>query len=297
MKLLIKLVLVLVILAALGVAMLFNMIDSLARRGIELAGTTALGVPTTLRTADIGVFGGRFDMAGLNVANPGGFQSPHFLNLNDGGVAVTLPTLRKDVVELPYLRLGGIDVNLERREGKSNYAVILDNIKKLESSTGGSGGGSKPQGGGAEKKFVIREVVVSDIKVHVDLLPIGGSLTRVDVPIQEIKLTNVGSGTTGGMVLRELLPTLLKAILAAAVQKGGDIIPGDVLGELQGSLAQLTSLESLGVGMAGDLQKQVEDLAGKAGEAVKGVQDTADKAKKAAEDAAKGLKDLVPKLP
>lgn len=291
MKKLVKLAVLLVVLVIAAVAALFFYIDSIARRGIEVASTAALGVNTTLNKADVGILSGTFDMGGLNVSNPGGFQSPHFLTLGDGGMAVSLGSLNKPTVELPYLKLSGIDVNLERRENKSNYQVILDHVKSLETD----GGTSKPSSGGAEKKFIIREVKVTDINVHVDLLPIGGQLTKVSVPISEIALRDIGSGTDGGMVLRELVPTLLKAILAAAVQKGGEIIPADVLGELQGSLAQLKSLESLGVSLSGDLQKQVGDIANKAGEIGKGVQDAADKAKKAADDIGKGLKDLIPK--
>lgn len=289
MKKLIKLVVLLVVLIIGGVVALFVYIDSIARRGIEVASTAALGVNTTLARADVGVFAGTFDMAALNVANPAGagFQSPHFLNLGTGGVKVSLGTLREELVELPYLRLSDIDVNLERRDNKSNYQIILDNVKKLESG----GGASAPSSGGPEKKFVIREVTVSNINVHVDLLPVGGQLTKVSLPITEIKLANIGSGTDGGMVLRELVPTLLKAILAAAVQKGGDLIPADVLGDLQGALAQLKSLDSLGVSMSGDLQKAVGDLAKQAEGVTKGVQDAADQAKKAAE----GLKGLIPK--
>lgn len=293
MKKLVKLAVLLVVLVIAAVAAVFIYIDSIARRGIEVASTAALGVNTTLNKADVGILSGTFDMGGLNVSNPGGFQSPHFLALGDGGMAVSLGSLNQPTVELPYLKLSGIDVNLERRENKSNYQVILDHVKSLES---GGGGSTKPSGGGAaEKKFIIREVKVTDINVHVDLLPIGGQLTKVNVPISEIVLRDIGSGTDGGMVLRELVPTLLKAILAAAVQKGGEIIPADVLGELQGSLAQLKSLESLGVNLSGDLQKQIGDIAGQAGEIGKGVQDAADKAKKAAEDVGKGLKELIPK--
>ncbi len=294
MKKLAKLAVLLVVLVIAAVAAVFFYIDSIARRGIEVASTAALGVNTTLNKADVGILSGTFDMSGLNVSNPGGFQSPHFLALGDGGVAVSLGSLNRPTVELPYLKLSGIDVNLERRENKSNYQVILDHVKSLET---GGGGPTKPSGGPgvAEKKFIIREVKVTDINVHVDLLPIGGQLTKVSVPISEITLRDIGSGTDGGMVLRELVPTLLKAILAAAVQKGGEIMPAEVLGELQGSLAQLKSLESLGVSLSGDLQKQIGDIAGQAADLSKGVQDAADKAKKAAEDVGKGLKDLIPK--
>src|SRR5262249_51919211 len=162
---------------------------------IEVAATNALGVQTTLRSADVGIMKGTFDMQGLDVANPAGFKTPHFLNLGEGNVQVSLNTLQQQTVELPYLRLTAIDGNLE---------------KKNES---GSSSPSSP----SDKKFVVREITIKDIKVHVDLLPIGGDAAKLDVPIDEIKLTNVGSGTDGGMLMKDLVPTIVKAVLAAVV--------------------------------------------------------------------------------
>ncbi|HVZ93761.1 MAG TPA: hypothetical protein VG797_04560 [Phycisphaerales bacterium] len=283
MKTLLKIVAVLVVLVVVGVTVLFMYIDSIARKGIEVAATNALGVQTTLRSADVGIMAGTFDMQGLNVANPAGFQTAHFLNLGEGNVQVSLNTLSQQTVELPYLKLTAIDVNLEKKDGKSNYNVILDNVKKNES------GGSSPSSP-SDKKFVVREITIKDIKVHVDLLPIGGDAAKLDVPIDEIKLTNVGSGTDGGMLMKDLVPTIVKAVLAAVVQKGGDIIPKELLGDLEGSLAQLKSLESLGVGMTAELGKGIEGIAKGAGEAGKAVEQVGEGVKKAAE----GLKDLIP---
>ena len=82
MKLLIKIVVVLVLLLVIGVLTTFFFIDRIAKAGVEKGATYALGVPTTLKSADVGVFAGTFAMSGLNVANPEGFdKEPHFLKL------------------------------------------------------------------------------------------------------------------------------------------------------------------------------------------------------------------------
>ena len=46
-----------------------------------------------------------------------------------------------------------------------------------------------------------------------DLLPIGGELTRQEVKVEEILLKNVGTETDKGVLIQQLLPTLLKAML------------------------------------------------------------------------------------
>jgi len=278
MKIILKIIVALIIVIILAVVALFLYIDQAAKAGIERGATYALGVETTLEKADVGVFSGEFALSGLNVANPAGFDTPHFLHLNDGGVAVDLPSLRQDTVELPTLQLTGLDMNLEKKQGKSNYDVILANLKRLES-------GEKPKDESGEgKDFIVREILIRDVNVQVDLLPMGGELSRVKVPIDEIRLTDVGTGDQGAIKFSELFDVLLKAIFAAIVQNGGDL-PGEVLGELQNGLAGLQSLGDMGIGAATVIEGQVQELAGSLGK-------TAEELGKGLGEATGGLEDL-----
>jgi hypothetical protein len=288
MKKLLKIVVVLVVLIVIAIGAGFYFIDAIAKTAVERGGEYALGVPTTLKSADVGVFTGEFSMDGLKVANPPDFKSSHFLTMDHGDVAVTLGSLRGSPVELPTLNLKSIDVNIESRGGSSNYEAILESLKKLES-------GSKPTGD--EKKFIVRKVVIEDLKVHANLLPLGGEAAVMNFPIAEIRLTDVGSETTGGMVLSELAGVIVKAVLAAIVEKGGQFLPADLLGDLAGDLANLKSLGDMGVNMAATAGKVIEDVAKSAEGVVGGVVDEGkkigDEAKKAADEAKKGIGDAV----
>jgi hypothetical protein len=278
MKWLIGIILALVIVIVLAALALFVYIDYAAKIGIERGATYALGVPTTLGSADVGVFSGEFDMTGLNVANPQGFDTPHFLALADGAVAVSLGTLRQETVELPKLHLTGLDMYLEKKDGRNNYDVILDNLKRLES-------GEKPKDETGEgKDFVIREVLIKDVDVHVDVLPIGGELSRVEVPIDEIRLTDVGTGDQNGVKFTELADVILKALFAAVIENGADL-PGEMLHELQNGLAGLQSLGDMGINAASIIDGQVQELAGTIG---KGAEELG----KGLGEAAGGLGDL-----
>jgi len=236
-RLIIKLGAVVILLLIVTVVAGAFFINSIARKGIESGSTYALGVPTTLVSARVGLTSGEFSMSGLNVANPaGGFTTSDFLSLGEGSVAVSLGSLRDDVVELPTLTLSDISMNLERKGALSNYQIILDNLKRFES------GESKPaEPGGPSKKFVIRKLQIRDVNVHVDLLPEGGKLTQVDVPIDLIELKDVGSGGKS-VGISDLAGVILKTIITVAIQKGGDLIPGDISGELTRSLGELRNL-------------------------------------------------------
>lgn len=295
-KRLIALGFVLVLLVIGGVVLAVVNINSLAKAGIEKGGTYALGTNTTLQSADVGILGGTFAMSGLNVANPPGYKAPSFLSLGSGGVAVSLNSLSKPVVELPKLSLDGLNVALEKSGGKANFNVILDHIKKVADQAGGSGGSGGSSSGGGEKKFVVNELSLTNIKISVDLIGGPADLTKVNIPIDEIKLTNVGKTGTGvggtGVTMSQLASIIVQAVLSAAADKGGGILPADLLGDLQGGLAGLGGLDKLGMSVAAGAQGTVEKIGG---DAVKKVTEKlGGEAGKVVEDATKKVTDLIP---
>jgi hypothetical protein len=289
MKLIKRLIILGVVLVVIVAAAGFGVVmyaDSIAKAAVEKGGTYAFGVPTKLGSAHVGLLSGGFDMKKLDVANPAGYKSASFLAMGDGGVRVSLATLRKDIVEIPRLALADIQINLEKSDGKANYQVILDNLKKLESPS------TEPKPKEASgKKFVINEVDISNVKVHVDLVPVGGTLTQVNIALDKVTLKDVGTAGKG-VPLPELASIIVKALMSAIADKGGGIIPADLLGDLQSQLAQLKNLDQLGIKLSSDLNKE----ATKAIEGVqKDLQKKLDDAKKDAEKKLEeGLKGLIP---
>jgi len=275
MKLLLKLVVVLLVVVVAGVVLAIWSIDRIAKAGIERGATYALGVPVTLDGAKVGILKGTFEMENLTVGNPSGYRTEHFLRLGDGGVAVTLATLRQEVVTLPTLRLEDISINLEKSGGKANYAVITDNLKRFESDPS-----KAPSGDDDGTRFIVNELAIRDVKIHVDLLPVGGELTRANLAIDEIILRDIGSDTDRGVLMGELASIIVKAILQVAADKGGGIIPADILGDLNSRLAQLGDLGS---------------ITSKLGDQVEGIRGAIEGAAGGLEDAARGITDGVEK--
>ncbi len=263
MKKLIKMVAVLLILLVLATVAVALYIDTIAKTAIERGATYALGVETTLGSADVGLLNGTFSMGDLTVANPSGFESPYFTHLGQGDVEVALKTLRQETVELPTLTLTDLEIYLDKKEGKANYDVILENLKRFESQ-------ENVQGDAGGKKFIIEEVLIKNIMVHVQLLPLGGSLTKLDVPIDEIRLENVGSQTGRGVVMSELTGAIIKGVLIAIVQKGGGLVPDDILGDLGQGLG---SLAEIGVDAVTGLGDLINDAGGGLDEVTEGLGD------------------------
>ncbi len=282
-------VVLLVLIVAAGAAVAFYL-DAIAKGAIERGATYALGVRTTLDDADLRPLSGRLSIGGLKVDNPEGFKGDHFMRLEQGAVAVRLGSLRQEIVDLPHLRLSGLDLNLERVKKEANYDVILGNLKKLQSAE--KEPSDEPVEKKPGKKFVIQEVTISDIHVGIDLVPVLGAPTRLDVPIEEIRLENVGS--EGGVAMDQLTGIVTQAIFAALMNKAGSL-PADLVRDLGDSLAGLRQLGGLGISVATGTGELITGVGagravGKVGEGVvNGVGGTVEGVGKAVEDVGKGV--------
>lgn len=284
LKLILGVLVLLVLLVAGAVAVVVFRIDSIAKRGVEVAGSRALGVPTTLGSAHVGLMPGSFAMAGLKVDNPPGYDGK-FLELGSGYVQVSLDTLRSSTVQLPRLTLDAVSLDIERNSKGSNYKVLLENVKKLTK-------GDKPANPDEPKKlFKVAEVSITNVTVHLDLLGGPAGLTKLNVPIAEVKLTDVGSDGSG-VELSELTAIIIEGLLHAAVAKAGELLPADIANDIIGHLEDIGDLSKVGIAAIGKVGEQIKTLKldAAAKDVEKGVKDAADAVKK-------DLKDLVPKLP
>lgn len=269
----------LVILLVAVVAVVFVSIDAIARAAIERGSTYALGVPTTLGSANIGILSGEFTMKDLDVANPDGFDGDYFFQLDEGFVAVSLGSLRQDTVEIPTLALTGVRMNLQKKGGRANYTVITENLKRLESGeTAGEERNRAEEDGERGKNFMIHEIVIRDVHVTVDVLPIGGELTRIEIPIEEVRLTEIGSET---LTTAEVTSRVIKMILAAVVKNGAKL-PADLVDDLGGALRGLADLGNIDI-------SQIADIAGTADTIGKKIETVG----KSVDDALKGLGSLL----
>jgi len=302
LKIVLALAVVAVLLLVVGVFALIAAIDSVAKKGIEAGGTYAMGVPTTLKSADIGLFSGNFGLSGLSIANPPGYKGQQFFLLGEGKLALSLAAMQGDVITIPLLSLSDINLSLEKQGDKANYQVILDNLAKLSSSSGGEKPKPAPTADGPEKKLIISELVIRNVKVHAELVGGGNAVTdalnkasSVDVTIPEIKLSNVGKTGDGvggsGVTMSQLSSIVMQAILSAVANSGAGISP-EMLGDLKGSLGKLGDLSKFAdVKQLESLGKNVGEVGKNVGEAAAGA---ADKAKQGVDDLKKGLGGLIP---
>lgn len=283
MKTMIKLALVLIILVIVLAGVAIWQIDSIAKAAIEEGGTYALGTSTTVDKVHIGLLSGEASIEGLGVANPTGFPTEHGV-MHSGlfSVQVDTGTLRQDTVVIPDITLDGLEVYLDRKDGKYNIQVISDNLKKL-------GGEKEPQEKPKEeekpgKKYVVKKITIRNVSGRADL-PTGGS---VPIKVPEIVLNDVSSDE--GVKMDQLIGQLFPAIMGSVISGVGEL-PGEVVNLLkndlggaaaalggkatelldQGFKAGAESLKNLTKDLPGDAGKVIDDATKGVGDALKNI--------------------------
>jgi hypothetical protein len=247
------LLLVVVLVAALGAGVFY--IDSLAKGAIEKGGTYATGVENKVGSVTVGLTGGTFALGGYTIANPPGYGAEPFFKLDKLETGVSLDTIRKDVVEIPKLTIDGVRLRLEAKDGKANYAVITDSLKRF--STTGTTSEEK-----AGKKFVIRELTITNVSVVADTsllvpLPVGA---KPEVKVPDIRMTNVGNAG-GGASLGELAGVIVAAVLNGVGGVGG-FLNADFAKDLTSRMGDLGALQAQAMGAVNDALKGATDKIG-----------------------------------
>lgn len=241
----------LAVLTAALASVLYFALDGMARRGVERGVSYATGTPARLASAALSLRRGELALRDLEVSNPEGFESPWFMQVAGGDVSVAMGSLFGGEVEVPYLRITGVDVHLERRGVRTNYDIILKHIEQLAAEDDDALG----------RRYVIREIEVSDITVHAALLPVAGRQRSVVVPIDTIRLTDVGSDTDRGVLLAQVSGIIMQAVLQAVVEQAAAELPGTIARGLRDSL--------LGVGTLGGFT--LDSVGGGAADLLEGV--------------------------
>ena len=172
MKILFRIALVLLVLSILAVVGLGFFVDKIAKEAVEQGGTYAMGVDTTLGSADIGLFSGKFGIEDLEVQNPSGFTADHFLTLGKASLGVDMDSTRTDALVVPQILIEDVALEIERNESGTNYSKVLKNLERFEGAEEQPETTPEPEGQPqAGQKFLVEEIVMRNV----------GATVRVEV--------------------------------------------------------------------------------------------------------------------
>jgi hypothetical protein len=266
-KLLLKIVILLLGLAAAGIVVVFIFLDTIVGKGIEAGCTKALGVETSVGLVRVGLLTGTFSIRGLRIANPPGFETDHFFSLDRLHFEVPPKSLREETIVVRLLELDGVDVSLETVDKKANYEVILDNLNRF-SKTGSADSSAKKSAGEEEegsKKLVIQEAVIRDIEARIDLGQVKGVSDRVAVEIPEIRLRPNSKTGSAEASVAELTQVVVTAVLVGIAKKAPAALAKNLLagaGGLGNITMEIPGLLSTGASGAGGATVKLGEDAG-----------------------------------
>jgi hypothetical protein len=217
-----KIVLTVVVVIIAAVVVAYFVRNLLAAKAIEAGSSYALGVKTDVGSASLNLGGGSLGLNNFVVVNPSGFDSKSFLTLQHGSVTVDAGSVFNKEVKIDSIIIDGVGLDLEQIDGKGNYQVLLDNIKKMDMSSSGE-----------SQKFRIGLIALRDIDVSGSLRVMGKDVKK-SFKLDNFSLRNVGGDN--GAQISEVTAQVVRTLISNALASGTGLLPegfGANLGELK----------------------------------------------------------------
>ena len=231
-----KIVSVIILLMVVLVVFVLTNLDRGIKTAVETIGPEMTQSPVTLNSVDLSLVTAKGGFSGLRVGNPKGFDTADAFILQEISFAMDADSLAGDTIVIDTLHIVAPEIAMERAGGRSNLDQIQANIAAyLGTETDQSS--SEPE---SAKKFIIRDLRITDGKIHYAIL--GGK--GIDLPLPDLHLTDIGQseGEADGVSAAEAAGKVINAILGAAgkaVSQSGAI--KDLGGSLQDQVKEKTS--------------------------------------------------------
>jgi hypothetical protein len=254
-KRLLLLAILLVVLLCVGVVFFGG---SMVRVGVEKGAAFYLDVPVSVGSGSLNPLTGYVGLSDLQIGNPPGFKSKNAFTAGHVGVGAQIGSLLSDTIVINEMTMRAGETTVELGPGGTNLGVLMDRVNKK----GGKTGGDEP--GGAKRKYKIKEIKITETKVHV-AQPLGGptiTSTLPDVVVRDIGYGGDGSGATMGQVIQIILAEIAKSASGIAN------LPDEIAKSL--SREGIAAVDAI---LKGDTKNIGQELEKSATQAVKGIED------------------------
>jgi hypothetical protein len=222
---------------------------------------------TELHVADVSVsvFSAEAKIKQFFLGNPVGFKTPSAMNVGSVLVNVDEKSLTSDTIVVDRIEVIRPEITYEKKDKSDNFNTILKNITKTSNSEKASKKESENKGAG--KKLIVRNFIVTQGKVNLELSIYGIGDKHVSATLPDIHLKDIGKKNNGASpteVFKEIFAALYGTITSPAVT--------DVLNkELSSMGANLDSLGKDAIKQLGSGSGNVEEGLKDVGKKVKGM--------------------------
>ncbi len=192
-------------------------LGTVIKASVEQVGPKVTRTPVKLDKVDIRLLAGRAQLEGLAVGNPQGFQSPTAIKVGTARVRIRWGSLLTNRVVIEEVTIDAPEVTYEGVLSKSNFSTILDNVQNFSSDGSPSKPGGRPAAGSAERKFLIKEVNLTNGHVALAVSSGAAGSQNLSVQLPDIHLKDIGKDS-GGASLSEALSAIFGALNKASAQ-------------------------------------------------------------------------------
>ncbi len=248
-------------------------LNRLVKHAIETVGPEVTKVDVGVGSVVLLPLSGKGRVGGLHVGNPSGYSTPNAIKVGGAAVSIDTGTIMDEKIVIRSINIDNPEITLEGSLKQNNLTKILDNVNayvaKNSSPSSGSKSGSEA-GKEASKALQIDSVSITGAKVNLAIPLLKGK--SVNVPLQDIHLSNLGQGpegVTAAEVSSQVMDQLLDQIAVLVPQ----FLASGALGDLGLDLAKAAGelgidAAKLGIGLG----KTGADGIGKGAESItKGV--------------------------
>ena len=253
---------VLVVLALAG----YMTVDTIAASLIRSEGTVLLGVDTQVKTVRLGLLEQRTTLRALTIANPEGFERPHFVQISEATIDASLGTLMSNDINIPSVHIDGLVLDLEQVNAKLNADVIVSHIKASTTS--------EAQQDRDPVSINIASLKITNITLHAkgSIVNLAGGTLDAEVP--SFTMMNVGSKTDEGEVASQIVSLTLSILMQHIAENPVRGLSGAAVGTIATALDGIPGLRQIGISKALlDVNTGLNDTLEKAGKGVKGIGD------------------------
>ena len=216
---------------------------------------------TDLRINHVGVslFSGEAKLKDFYLGNPKGFKSPVAMSVNAIYVDVDKKSITRNPIIINRVEVVSPDITYEKKGRTDNFETILDNIKKSASTAGSSSSSKETTKESSGKKLVIKDFIVTDGKVNMEVdLPAGSSISA-SASLPKIHLKDIGE-KSGGATAEEVFYTVFASLYQELVSPA---VTTNLSKELKGLTSHIPTAEGTKKSTEKAVSEAVKGLLGK----------------------------------
>lgn len=209
-----KAILFILVLVVIGIVAAYFTRNILVARGIEAGSEYGLGSEVSLGAASLSLGAGSLELNSYEVRNPEGFQAENIFVISHGVLDVAAGTVLDKEVTIDSVILEGVTLTLEQSNDKGNYNAILSHIRSVDFGASSD----------SDRKFRVDKAALRDVTVAASLELMGKKQFEKSFTLDNFEISNIGSD--GGATIGQISATVMRAVVARALDKAKSELPG-----------------------------------------------------------------------